>query len=106
MVCDTEGALLRTSICNRGTEPVSDGVTVTFYDGDPDTGGVELCTAATITVLDPTECELVECRWASPPTMEPGVDVTVVADSSGTEGECLEGNNRSVVPGVFCVGLE
>ena len=45
---------------------------------------------STVTVLDPAECEMVECPWPDPPMAEPGVDVTVVADSAGTEGECLE----------------
>ena len=41
-----------------------------------------------------------------PPAERPGVDVTVVADDLGENGECFEGNNLGTLPGVFCGTIE
>ena len=106
LACDGMGrAQLRTRVCNRGTEPVGDGLSVGFYEGEPSDETL-LCRAATTTVLDPGECEEVQCLWETPPTAAPGVDVTIVADDQNTNGECFEGNNRSVLEGVRCSLLE
>jgi hypothetical protein len=104
--CDAAGvAILGATACNRGAEPVGAGLRVSFYDGDPDTGGPEICSALTTRVLAPGECETVSCAWMGAPTEPPGRDVTVVADSDGATGECLEGNNRTLLTGVRCSGL-
>jgi hypothetical protein len=89
-------------VCNRGTEPVGSDLSVGFYDGDPAAGATRLCQARTRSVLDPGECEMVGCTWATPPTSEPGVDLWVVPDDEGDTSECYEGNNASVFEGVFC----
>jgi hypothetical protein len=106
VTCDSSGtAMLTAAVCNRGTEPVGAGLRVAFYDGDPAAGGPEICSTTTTRVLAPGECETVGCGWMMAPTEEPGRDVTVVADADRATGECLEGNNQSVIPGVRCAGL-
>ncbi|MGE0786307.1 MAG: FG-GAP repeat domain-containing protein [Sandaracinaceae bacterium] len=83
------------SVCNRGQEPVSPGVPVTFY-----AEGASICMGSrTMGILRPGECEDVECMWSAAPSMP--VDVTVVADDDAagfgvTYRECREGNNTAV----------
>ncbi len=83
------------SVCNRGLEPVSPGVPVTFF-----AEGASICVGSrTATILAPGACEDVSCTWDMAPA-EP-VDVTVVADDDTagfgvTYRECREGNNTAV----------
>ncbi len=101
--CDAMGmATIRATVCNRGTEPVTSGVAVGFYQGDPSAGGTSICMARTTRDLAVGECEPVSCDWASPPTMEPGVDVWVVADDGNDTFECRETNNVTIYRGVRC----
>ena len=85
--------------CNRGTEPVADGVAVNIYDGS-----TLVCTTTTNGVLRPGFCELVTCTWDNPPTTP--VDLTAVVDndatSKGDHVECIETNNVITVSQVFC----
>jgi len=90
-------------VCNRGSEPVGDGIRVTFYDGPPDAGGTEICSTATDRALAPGECVAAGCTWAGVP--ETPTDVYVEADPAGEERECVEGNNGTTIPGVRCEGL-
>jgi len=104
--CSTDegGATLRANVCNRGAQPVGDGLSVGFYDGEPSEATL-ICRARTDVVLAIGACALVECEWSAPPTEDPGVDVTVVADDLGENGECEEENNRSTLEGVVCVPI-
>lgn len=90
-------------VCNRGTEPVGDGMTVTFYDGRPDEGGAAICSAVTSRALAPGECVAAGCAWVGAP--ETPTDVYVEADPAGEERECVEGNNWTTIPGVRCEGI-
>jgi len=105
--CQPDGsAVLAIQICNRGTEPIADGVPITFYDGDPE-DGVVICTVPTSVDLYPGDCTAVECVWLDTPDVENPRDVTVVADDdgtgSGTHTECLEGNNTAAIEEVGCL---
>ncbi|HJL01185.1 MAG TPA: FG-GAP-like repeat-containing protein [Polyangiaceae bacterium LLY-WYZ-15_(1-7)] len=107
VVCDAEGiADLAARVCNRGTEPIGAGMSVGFYEGTEPSDETLICRGATATVLEPGECEAVSCPWGDPPAERPGVDVTVVADDLGENGECFEGNNLGTLPGVFCGTIE
>ncbi len=105
-VPDGSEATLRATICNRGTEPVGDGISVGFYDGDPSMGGTRICGALTTGVLAPGACEAVECTWTAPPTTEPGIELWVVPDDDGATGECHEGNNAAIFEDVRCSIIE
>jgi hypothetical protein len=102
LVCDSMGARLTARICNRGTEPVGDGVSVGFYVGDPAAGGMRICDGASVGNLDVGECETVECAWPDAPETDPGLDVWVVADDGSVARECRESNNITIFRGVRC----
>jgi hypothetical protein len=95
--CQGGQAKLSAPICNRGSAPIGAGVQAAFYDGT-----TKLCEALTTKALQPGECEIVSCMWATPP--EQPVDVEVVADEEGVKTECKEENNHGTVKGVFCKG--
>jgi len=102
LVCDEDGARLTARVCNRGTEPVGSGVSVGFYIGDPDAGGVRICVGASVGNLTPGMCESVECPWPEAPMSPPGPDVWVRADDDRVAGECRESNNVTVFTDVYC----
>ncbi|MFW5921122.1 MAG: hypothetical protein ACOCUS_04725 [Polyangiales bacterium] len=88
-------------VCSRGRLGVGAGISVAFYDGEPDAGGERVCTAVTSTALRPGECERVSCTWSGVPTDEP-LDVHVRADSDEALAECVEENNRGTIDGARC----
>jgi hypothetical protein len=103
-LCDaTTGAVtLAANVCNRGTNPVPDGARVVFYEGDPDTGAAIACETALPRLLGPGECTEVSCDWTIPAGADGARGVTVVVDPDGEVFECRNGNNRGVVPDIYC----
>lgn len=95
-------------ICNRGSDPVGDGVRASFFastGGDAgDAGrGTLICAPSSVRNLLPGQCEAVRCAWPdAPPNESAAVDVTAVADVDGLAAECREGNNEVVFRGVYC----
>jgi hypothetical protein len=94
--CVGATATLNAPVCNRGSAPVGAGVKVGFYDGT-----TLACETQTTKALQPGECEMVSCTWATPPSGT-GKDIDVVADDGGSNTECKEGNNHGTVFGVKC----
>jgi len=96
--CAGNDAELSLEVCNRGTEPVADGLAVTAYDGT-----TALCTAYTTLPMRPGFCQTIYCTI---PDVGGPVDVTVVADDggagTGVHTECREDNNQLVIPGISC----
>ncbi len=90
------GATLGVSaeVCNRGTEPVAEGVPVAFYAVGPPQ---ELrCTAETTVRMYPGNCTIVTCDWNGPP----GDGIAVVDDrgnGTGIDLECREDNNQAAI---------
>ena len=84
---------LESQVCNRGTNPVQDGVTVAYYQGgtrdENFSDGTPVCTATTDTLLNPGDCEKVSCRG----TIGADDDLFVVVDPEGTIADCHPGNN-------------
>ncbi len=103
-LCDaTTGTVtLAANVCNRGTNPVPDGARVVFYDGDPDAGAAIACETVLPRLLAVGECTEVSCDWTLPGDAEGATEVTVVVDPDGEVFECRDGNNRGVIPAVFC----
>ena len=95
--CQGSQATLTAPVCNRGSAPIAAGIKASFYDGT-----TKVCEALTTKTLQPGECELVSCLWATPPS-DP-VDIQVVTDEDGEKTECKEGNNLGTVVGVHCRG--
>jgi len=83
-------APLKARVCNRGTNPVQDGVTVDFLAGESIAMSTLACTAVTTKLLLPGECEDIECIGNLPGTG----DVFVVVDPAGTIADCHPGNNE------------
>ncbi|MBN1771518.1 MAG: VCBS repeat-containing protein, partial [Deltaproteobacteria bacterium] len=79
-------------VCNRGLLGAAAGAVVVFYDGDPASGGTEVCRTTTTRALGTAECEEVGCTWSGPPIAVP-LDVWVAVDPDAAFAECLDGNN-------------
>ncbi len=109
-LCLGEGGTtdLTARVCNRGTNPVSDGVTVEYLenadlDAPPDDpGAVSLCTAETSMLLMPGECEVVSCTA----TVSADVNVFVLVDPNDEIADCHPGNNDGAGVLDFCVDIE
>lgn len=85
------GATITAEICNRGTEPVAQGLPVAVYAaGSPP---ATRCTGATTDRLIPGNCTEVSCVWTGA-----GGDGYIAADDrgdgTGTGTECREDNNQ------------
>ncbi|MEZ4399906.1 MAG: VCBS repeat-containing protein [Kofleriaceae bacterium] len=100
ITCISGGARVTATVCNRGTEPVARGVTVSVYGGSPP--GALGCQAVTAANLNPGLCQEVACDWPAA-----GSIGTVVVDDGGAMGqgtnlECREDNNQLVLTGIDC----
>ena len=86
---------LQARVCNRGTNPVQDGVSVQFLEAveAPVDGGVPqgtiVCETETNELLMPGECEEIECTGE----LSGQADVYVIVDPDGTIADCHPGNN-------------
>ena len=98
--CENGAAVLATPVCNRGTAPIGAGVSVGFY-----VGGTKVCGTKTAGVLQVGKCETVSCTWGSPPSSGPGADVTVVPNDDKALQQCDPDNDKGLVKGVFCKGV-
>ncbi len=106
--CRTEGIWIRAAVFNRGQQEVAPGVPVSFYRGDPRSGGVLLGTEHTTIPLSPGEHEVISFLFADPP-QDQYFDIYVVADDegwnngpSGRNNECREQNNLGYIKDVIC----
>ena len=87
-------------IANRGDVRVGPGVTVAFYDGDPDAGGVLLGTSATDRAIDPGATVRVCLDWTPPPDTARRVFARV--DEDGEVRECIEDDNAGELGEGLC----
>jgi hypothetical protein len=85
--------ILTVRVGNSGIEPVESGIKVTFYAGDPRTGGIALGTTETSTALNPNHFEDVSLVVTS----GSADNIWVAVDDNGTGlgqiFECHEDNN-------------
>lgn len=95
---------LQAEVCNRGTNPVQDGVLVHFLEtATPDqdvSEAVIACTANTSKLLLPGECEVVGCTAMLLGTGNLFVDV----DPEDTIADCHPGNNFGADAFGLCPG--
>ncbi len=97
---------LEATVFNRGTQPISRGVKVGFFDRPPrDEGAVLLCEGRTMQRLAPGDSERVACFWNGAGEGRTTVHVEADLTLDGGEvvegnAECAEGNNGStfIVP--------
>lgn len=76
---------LEAKVCNRGTNPVQDGVLVQFREGDQ----TLVCETATTRLLEPGQCEDVSCTGQ----LSGQGDVLVAVDPNDQVADCHPGNN-------------
>jgi hypothetical protein len=100
-ICGASGETeLSASVCNRGTNPVADGARVVFYVGEPADGAAIACETGLPRLLNVAECTTVSCVYTLPEGEVP--PIVVIVDPDDEVLECREGNNRGVIPGIFC----
>ncbi len=84
---------------NRGAIAMPTGVPVSFWMGDPASGGTLLGVALTTQPLEPGHAERVMFTWHNPPAGQH--DVWVLADDAGNDqglvAECGDDGNNSIV---------
>jgi|LNFM01.1.fsa_nt_gb hypothetical protein len=102
--CEADNtAILRARVCNRGAAPISDTVSVGFYNGEPGAmSTMRLCAAPLGRTLNPGACAEVTCRWPGAGMTAMPVDVRVRVDDDNAVRECREQNNRAVISRVVC----
>lgn len=88
------GLPLRARVCNRGTNPVRDGVAVEFREG-----AALGCATVTTRLLRPGECEEVSCTA----TVTDADALIVVVDPADEIADCRPGNDEGVPPTRLCL---
>ncbi len=95
MMPDTSACPDSVRVCadvrNQGDVEVGPGIEVTFYDGDPASGGAAIGTATTTHNIDRGQSESVCIDWSPAPTSPTTVFAKV--DSGDAARECNEDNN-------------
>lgn len=92
--CDAAGPTVTAEICNRGTEPVAQGLPVTVYaEGPP---AEVRCIAKTSARVFPGTCTTVSCTWAGA-NGAGHVSVDDRGDGTGIGLECREDNNQLAI---------
>jgi hypothetical protein len=105
-LCDLRAGnkVLQAEVCNRGTNPVQDGVDVAFLETDDPNKGPEeavvVCKATTNKLLQPGECETVACNAELSGMGNVYVDV----DPEDTIADCHPGNNLGADTFELCPG--
>jgi hypothetical protein len=89
---------LEARVCNRGTNPVQDGVTVQFLEGDTAQQATLVCETQTSKLLKPGECEEISCAG----DLSGQADVYVIVDPEGTIADCHPGNNEGAGALALC----
>ncbi|MCP4290119.1 MAG: DUF11 domain-containing protein, partial [Gammaproteobacteria bacterium] len=92
---DAGNVTITVRIGNGGANIVGTGVPVSFYDGDPTSGGTLLGTTQTAQNLNPGDFEDVTFTWLAPPLGTYNIYVAADDDGTGagTGNECDETNN-------------
>jgi hypothetical protein len=85
---------LKARVANSGNLAETTGpVVVRFYDGDPQSGGMQIGADQTVTLAGCGRVDVVELLW---PNVPPGThEVYVVVDEDGAFTEVNEGNNMA-----------
>lgn len=105
-LCQNQGGMidLQAEVCNRGTNPVQDGVVVQFLETTDPNQTVEdatvVCEAVTTKLLEPGECEVVQCTA----NLQGGGTVYVDVDPTDKIADCHPGNNLGADALDICPG--
>lgn len=96
-ICDAELPAelpLRARVCNRGTNPVSDGALVRYAEGE-----TVVCESQTGRLLAPGDCEEVSCTG----TVTSADALTVQVDPDDEIADCHPGNDVGAPAAAFCL---
>jgi hypothetical protein len=96
-ICDAELPAeldLSARVCNRGTNPVGDGVTVRFTELT-----TTVCETRTTRLLMPGECEEIGCTG----TVTSAEDLLVTVDPDDEVADCHPGNDVGAPAAAFCL---
>ncbi|HJL16529.1 MAG TPA: VCBS repeat-containing protein [Sandaracinaceae bacterium LLY-WYZ-13_1] len=85
---------LTARVCNRGTNPVGDGVLVHFAEDES-----LVCETTTTRLLNPGECEEVSCRG----TVTSAEDLIARVDPMDEIADCRPGNDEGVPAASLCI---
>ncbi len=95
---------MQAEVCNRGTNPVQDGVVVQFLETDTVEQPVEdakvVCETTTTMLLQPGQCELVTCTA----DLKGGGNIYVDVDPEDKIADCHPGNNLGADALGLCPG--
>ncbi|MHB1351665.1 MAG: putative Ig domain-containing protein, partial [Desulfobulbaceae bacterium] len=81
---------------NIGEGPADAGIAVTFYNGDPQNGGLPIGTARSAGILESGAAETVSLQWPNPPVGKATIHVKVDDTGNGT-GEVDETDEENNV---------
>lgn len=98
---------LSARVCNRGTNPVTDGAAVEFSMREKSDAGdaastTPICSTTTPKLLAPGDCTVVKCSGAVDGTK----DVYVAVDPEGKVADCHPGNNAGASALVLCPSVK
>ncbi len=105
-LCELQGGMadLSAEVCNRGTNPVQDGVIVEFLETTDPNAPVEdavvVCQAVTTKLLLPGECEIIQCSAE----LKGGGNIFVDVDPEDKIADCHPGNNLGAGALGICPG--
>ncbi len=105
-LCELQGGMadLSAEVCNRGTNPVQDGVVVEFLETTDPNAPVEdavvVCQAVTTKLLLPGECEIIQCSAE----LKGGGNIFVDVDPEDKIADCHPGNNLGAGALGICPG--
>ncbi|MBK9755932.1 MAG: hypothetical protein IPO88_21005 [Nannocystis sp.] len=95
---------LQAEVCNRGTNPVQDGVVVQFLETTDPNAPIEdakvVCETVTTKLLLPGECEIVVCSA----DLMGGGNIYVDVDPEDKIADCHPGNNLGADAFGLCPG--
>lgn len=99
----TQGELkISAQVCNRGTNPVTDGVEIRFAQQDPKLGEAgtrtTICDASTPQLLEVGECTQVQCTGE----VDGSQDIVVIADPEDKIADCHPQNNEGASALLLC----
>jgi hypothetical protein len=100
-IADDWSQQMTAEVCNRGLLPVAPGALVSFRvsEGEGEACQVEpVCSAETTVVLEPGQCEAVQCEWADfDIPLDTEYFVCAAVDEDGEVNECHDGNNAALM---------
>lgn len=93
---------------NTGEDAADAGVAVTFYNGNPQDGGLPIGTAMSADMLEPGSVETVSLQWTMPPAGKTTIYIRAddIGNGEGLFEEINEENNLVIFEASVCENLQ